>query len=329
MSGTFFSIIIPVYNVENYLHQCVDSVLAQTFRDFEVILVDDGSPDRCPQICDEYAELDTRVRVIHKVNGGLSDARNHGITNASGKYLIFLDSDDYWSSENALKRLYTELQQENFIADVISFQATLFYPDGTIQPDNWVYPFNFNTFDSQQALYYMVGHGIFPGSAWVMAIRRKFLLDNGLYFKLGLKSEDIDWLLRLANKLPKYQYSDQSFYMYRKGRKDSITSIIDYAYLEQSIEMLAVFVDSQYANETVKYCILSYVAYQFTILMAKISNITDRNKQHELMQKMISMKQILVYDLHPKVAQVNHVIKICGFKNACRLLGYYLKYRKR
>ena len=89
------SVIVPVYKVEKYLKRCVDSILAQTYPCLEVILVDDGSPDGCPAICDEYAREDRRVRVIHKENGGLSDARNAGIDAAKGKFLGFVDSDDY------------------------------------------------------------------------------------------------------------------------------------------------------------------------------------------------------------------------------------------
>ena len=89
------SIIVPVYKVEKYLRKCVDSILAQTFRDFELILVDDGSPDNCGAICDEYATKDDRVKVLHKENGGLSDARNKGLSVATGEYVGFVDSDDY------------------------------------------------------------------------------------------------------------------------------------------------------------------------------------------------------------------------------------------
>lgn len=89
------SVIIPIYNVEKYLDQCIDSVLNQTYRDIEIILVDDGSPDRCGVICDEYMAQDKRVKVVHKKNGGLSDARNAGMNIASGEYILFLDSDDY------------------------------------------------------------------------------------------------------------------------------------------------------------------------------------------------------------------------------------------
>src|SRR5574344_1932751 len=89
------SIIVPVYQVENYIRQCVDSILAQTFTDFELILVDDGSKDESGRICDEYAKTDERVKVIHKENGGLSDARNRGLHQTIGNYFMFVDSDDY------------------------------------------------------------------------------------------------------------------------------------------------------------------------------------------------------------------------------------------
>ena len=102
------SVIVPVYKVEAYLHRCVDSVLNQSFSDFELILVDDGSPDNCGAICDEYAQKDSRVHVIHKTNGGLSDARNAGIdwafANSDSQWLTFIDSDD-WVHRDYLKLL--------------------------------------------------------------------------------------------------------------------------------------------------------------------------------------------------------------------------------
>lgn len=102
------SVIVPVYKVEKYIHKCVDSILAQTFTDFELFLVDDGSPDNCGEICDEYAKKDDRIIVIHKENGGLSDARNVAIDRAKGDYLTFIDSDDY-VSENHIETLYNAL----------------------------------------------------------------------------------------------------------------------------------------------------------------------------------------------------------------------------
>ena len=107
----FFSVIIPIYKVEKYLNRCIDSVLNQSYKDLEVILVDDGSPDKCPEICDEYAKKDKRVKVIHKENGGASDARNYGIKAASGEYLMFLDSDDYWEGTECLKNIVEKLKK--------------------------------------------------------------------------------------------------------------------------------------------------------------------------------------------------------------------------
>lgn len=106
------SVIVPIYNVEKYLNRCVDSILKQTFTDFECILVDDGSPDKCPKICDEYAKKDMRIRVIHKENGGLSDARNAGIDAAQGEYLGFVDSDD-WIHPQMYEILYNSIVENN------------------------------------------------------------------------------------------------------------------------------------------------------------------------------------------------------------------------
>lgn len=106
------SIIVPVYNVEKYLEKCVRSILAQTFTDFELILVDDGSPDSSGAMCDQFAKQDERVKVIHKENGGLSDARNAGIEIATGEYLGFIDSDDY-IADDMYELLYTNIVKED------------------------------------------------------------------------------------------------------------------------------------------------------------------------------------------------------------------------
>lgn len=115
MNNPLISVIVPIYKVEEYLHRCVDSILAQTYTNLEVILVDDGSPDKCPMICDQYAVEDARVRVIHKLNGGLSSARNAGIDIAKGEYIGFVDSDDY---------IYPEMYQRLY-NDIVTFDVKL------------------------------------------------------------------------------------------------------------------------------------------------------------------------------------------------------------
>ena len=135
------SVIVPVYKVESYLRRCVDSILAQTFQDFELILVDDGSPDNCGAICDEYAVKDSRIRVIHQENGGLSAARNAGIdwafANSDSQWLSFIDSDDSVSPEY-LSRLYSLAINHNADLCICDFQSVL--PDGRIEPCNLSIP---------------------------------------------------------------------------------------------------------------------------------------------------------------------------------------------
>ena len=124
------SVIVPVYKVEKYLRRCVDSILAQTYRDFELILVDDGSPDECPKICDEYKRLDPRVRVIHKPNGGLISARNAGIMAARGDYICYVDSDD-WAKENMLQFVHDTVSKSPVPLDMVLFAANNIYEDHT------------------------------------------------------------------------------------------------------------------------------------------------------------------------------------------------------
>ena len=123
-----FTVIIPVYKVEKYIERCIDSILAQTFTDFEVILVDDGSPDRCPQICDEYQKKDKRVKVIHKPNGGLISARNAGIQAARGGYICYVDSDD-WTDENMLQFVHDTLTASPVPLDMVLFAANNVFED--------------------------------------------------------------------------------------------------------------------------------------------------------------------------------------------------------
>ena len=122
------SVIVPVYKVEQYLRHCVDSILAQTYPDFELLLIDDGSPDGCPKICDEYASRDPRVRVIHKPNGGLISARNEGILAARGDYICIVDGDD-WADENMLQFIHDTVTQSPEPLDMVLFAAHNVYED--------------------------------------------------------------------------------------------------------------------------------------------------------------------------------------------------------
>ena len=124
------SVIVPVYNVEQYLHRCVDSIRNQTYRNLEIILVDDGSPDQCPELCEQIKKQDSRVKVVHKENGGLGFARNSGLEVVTGTYVTFIDSDD-WISEEHIENLYREAKRLS--ADVVIGSHTIVSTDGSAQ----------------------------------------------------------------------------------------------------------------------------------------------------------------------------------------------------
>lgn len=124
------SIIVPVYNTEQYLHRCIDSVLAQTYKDFELLLIDDGSTDSSGAICDEYAEKDGRIKVFHKENGGVSDTRNKGMDLAQGKYLMFLDADDFWLQNDVLEVLVGKADEYDL--DIVRGEYSAMHEDGTL-----------------------------------------------------------------------------------------------------------------------------------------------------------------------------------------------------
>ena len=177
---------MPVYNVENYIHKSVDSVLQQTYRNFEIILVDDGAKDNCPQICDSYAEKDSRIKVIHKQNGGLSDARNFGIDSATGDYIIFLDSDDYWNSDKALEHIAQKIEAEH--SDVLFFFFQyLFEAENKIVEYNPDYQtLSIDRTDKASQLTDLIKQNVFISSAWAKVIKRTLFLDNNLYFEKGI-----------------------------------------------------------------------------------------------------------------------------------------------
>lgn len=127
------SVIVPIYKVENYLNRCVESIRKQTYRNLEIILVDDGSPDACGEMCDRYAQEDSRIRVIHKENGGLSDARNAGIEVATGEYIAFVDSDD-WIDDKMYEVLYSTLLKYN--ADIAECSYRNLYADCIVEETN-------------------------------------------------------------------------------------------------------------------------------------------------------------------------------------------------
>ncbi|MDO4487911.1 MAG: glycosyltransferase [Eubacteriales bacterium] len=216
------SIIIPVYNVENYLGRCMDSVVSQDMGDLEVILTDDGSTDGSGALCDMYAEKYGFVSAYHKPNGGLSDARNFGLQRSTGEYVLFLDSDDFLTPD-ALSALYSETTKEK--PDVVIGHCNELKKTAAMERFENVVRENLEyhrVYSGKEYLERCLMNGALRVEAWRSLYRREFLLSNNLEFKKGITHEDEEFTPRVLLKAEKVILSDKAFYNYDNTRTGSI-----------------------------------------------------------------------------------------------------------
>lgn len=219
-----YSIIIPVYNVEKYLREAVGSILAQSYSDYEIILVDDGSPDKCPELCDFLAESNEKIKVIHKQNGGLSDARNVGTAKATGDYIIYLDSDDRWIDNDALRSISAIIDKDT--PDVVIFGVSDYDPvtgKSVISRGNYNQEL-LNTMNPEQLTDSLISSNNFPGAAWMLVTKRAFLDQNNIGFVKGVTAEDFDWIVKVFSKAKTIKVINRIVYQYRYNSEGSITS---------------------------------------------------------------------------------------------------------
>lgn len=210
------SVIVPVYKVEQYIHRCIDSILSQSFTDFELILVNDGSPDNCGKICDEYAQKDSRVRVFHKTNGGVSSARNLGLDNARGEWIAFLDSDDSFE----INHLQNYIEVVEIDSDIVIMGRKIKDEEGSYRGE--LLP---NDMDSKQYSNGMKGvvQELFPKfnllyTVWNALYRKNILLKYNIHFNSNVSwGEDTLFSFQYLIRCNRIQTIAKSSYHYLKN----------------------------------------------------------------------------------------------------------------
>ena len=216
------SVIVPVYNVEKYIDRCIESIVSQSYKNIEIILVDDGSPDNCPRICDSWAEKDSRIKVVHKENGGLSDARNTGMRHATGELLMFVDSDDTIDI-NAVSKLENYINDEDFIVA----EALIYENDGrTIHRDHTNLEEN-RIYSGKELAAIAISKGEWFAPACYNFYNRDFLMNNNLFFVVGILHEDNEYQTRLFLAANKVKYMHFEFYNYIKREGSICNSLGD------------------------------------------------------------------------------------------------------
>jgi glycosyltransferase involved in cell wall biosynthesis len=309
-----FSVVIPVYKVEKYLDQSVQSVLGQTHSDLEVILVDDGSPDRCGIMCDAWAAKDARIRVIHQQNGGLSVARNTGIRHATGEYVLFLDSDDWWETDAVLEAVAKQLERTP--AQVLSFNYRKSF-DGVVK--SGYFDETLPSSKETESLTEIVRQDRWINGACNKALSRTMLMENDLFFRPGITSEDIDWTLRVALTAETFAFANVCVFVYRQ-HSASISHTVAPKNVRMLCDNVRTCVRLLEAAQTAKAeALTSYVAYQYATLIYNASTLSGED-QKPLMEDIRQMKGLLAYSDHSKVRMIYRCQCVFGLSATMALL---------
>jgi glycosyltransferase involved in cell wall biosynthesis len=292
------SIIVPVYNTGTYLKKCIDSIIAQTYASFELIIVDDGSTDASPQICDDYAKQDKRVKVIHKKNGGLSDARNVGINNSIGEYILFIDSDD-WISANMIEELYNNSRK--YDADMVISNYLCVNESGNDEGYYKLY-IDFMVISGREAISKLYDpNQVYYIIMCAKLIKRK-LFDN-LRFRVGTVNEDELLTHHLLDKCNKIVCLPQRHYYYYQ-RPNSIMHTKDISHVFRRVKIQNERLKFIYDNNICEIRDKAHIYYWNTLI----------NSYHELYK---SLPRPKAYLLQMKREYNKIIIKMILNKSVC------------
>lgn len=316
MKNPLISVIVPVYRVETYLSKCVESILNQTYTNLEIWLVDDGSPDKCGEICDEYAKKDSCIKVIHKQNGGLSDARNVAIDVATGEWITFIDSDDYVSPDYVETLLMAVLKNG---AQIGIGQLTEFYEG--CEPVIEQSEYKELAFDAQKGVERMFYQELFDTAAWCKIYHRSLFAD-GIRYPRGILYEDLPTTYRLMLKAEKVVFCHRKIYYYLLRK----TSIEGQAFSVEKLNSALYIIDDiqkhnqelQGLERAVRCRMLSFCLH---ILLEMPVSYPDERKQM-LIDYVKRNRLNVIFDLRArKKARMGAVISYFGLETAKKVLA--------
>lgn len=311
MEPILVTVVLPIYNVEKYLDRCIESVVGQTYQNLEILLIDDGSPDNCPQMCDEWAKKDNRIRVIHKANAGLGEARNTGIENATGSYICFFDSDDYIHRQT-IEKCVDRLTQEN--ADVVVFGLSCVDEAGKVTAS---YPpqVGFRTYRGNEVrdtflpefvapVVHTNGTRKFYMSAWVMLYSVKLIRNNHWHFvsERNIISEDVYSILDLFQYVNVVTVLPEELYYYCKNDTSLSSRYVTNRYhrirhfYEETVKLCN---QIGYTNDIIHGVSKPYLAFTLSALKQEIAS------QRPIRQRFQTMKEIIADDVLQKVLYQN------------------------
>lgn len=316
------SIIIPVYNVEKWLNKCIDSILVQSYKNFEVILVNDGSTDKSREICDKYSKEDNRVKVFHNKNKGLSYSRNFGVKNSNGKYVMFVDSDDFISDINIIDKFINILEKDK--SDFI-YTSYCRFNDENEDEITEILPIDINNNDIKgksgiEILSMLIEKNNYHHAAYLKICNRRLLIENNLLFKEGIYHEDAEWSPKLFYYAKRISIYNEPYYM-RRMRENSIITTTNEVSIRKKINDrlniandLIKFFNKIEESHSKKVIINDFVRMYWGDLLL-ITNLKDKNNFNDCCNTVKNTKKVLKYGELKKYKMADLLIKIIGIKN--------------
>lgn len=316
------SIIIPVYNVEKWLNKCIDSILVQSYKNFEIILVNDGSTDKSGDICDKYSKEDNRIKVFHNKNKGLSYSRNFGVKNSNGKYVMFVDSDDFISDINIIDKFINILEKDK--SDFI-YTSYCRFNDENEEEITEILPIDINNNDIKgksgiEILSMLIEKNNYHHAAYLKICNRKFLIENNLLFKEGIYHEDAEWSPKLFYYAKRISIYSEPYYM-RRMRENSIITTTNEENMKKKIndrlnialELIEFFKGIEESSS--KNIIINDFVRMYWGDLLLITNLKDKNNFNDCCNTVKNTKKVLKYGELKKYKMADLLIKIMGIKN--------------
>lgn len=320
------SIIVPVYNVEPWLNKCLDSLLEQTYSEYEILLINDGSTDRSGEICDKYAEENKRIKVFHNKNRGLSYSRNFGVKNAIGKYVMFVDSDDYINDREIIEKFINILEKEN--SDFI-YTSYCRFEDGKDDEITEILPIDIKKSEIENKsgidiLALLIEKNNYHHAAYLKICNKKFLIDNNLFFKEGIYHEDAEWSPKLFYYSKKISIYSEPYYMRRMRENSIITTTNEKSKVKKINDRLKVaydlikFFNALPEGNTKKIIINDLVRMYWGDLML-ITNLKNKENINNCCNVVKDTRKILKTGEERKYKLGNTLMDIVGIKSFIKI----------
>lgn len=320
------SVVIPIYNIQDYITKCVETVLIPGYEDkIEVLLVNDGSKDNSKEVCETIIQdhASFRIKLLNKENGGLSDARNYGIQNSTGKYVFFLDGDDFLDSDEFLSFLI-RLEETN--ADVILNNYKEYDENSKklYQVNDELGKVDLNKFSKNEFICYImndVANSMW--SAWKYVVKREILFEENLMFGVSLLCEDIDWTVRLLAQVKNIEYSGLAFYCYRTNREGSIINTVN---IKKEIDIINIstnrinYVQNSQLSSDAKSAIIDRLLIEIFVLCLIHVQMHNTEDGKHLLNVITENRKLLELAESKKMKKIRLMIFVLGLERTSKLL---------